>query len=703
MTVLRSHGFARWLPWGDDLAYRRRTSRAVPVTAALFFVLCLLQHPLAHSALPPLIDRSLFFDDPDISGAQISPDGRFLAFLRPLNGTKNIWVKRTDDSLEKAHPITTASDRPVLTYFWSRDSQYILFMRDVGGNEHFNVYAVNPSDAPAPIGTTPVARNLSHGKDANSEIVALPKAFPGKAYIGINDRDKDWQDLYSVDISTGERTLLRKNDMRATDWVFDVRGNLRLIGRTAESGDYEIIRLNKNGNKRIYRCTVVETCYPLQFHPDGKGVYLVSNHGANVDLARLILLNVNDGREVVVEADPENRVDLADAVFSPRSDRLIATRYTDDHGSRWQWRDAGDRTDYELLRSLLPNRELALTPSDDEGVWIVDARADVEPGETYLLDRHTKKISLQYRSFEAIPRSSLATTAAITYPSSDGLPIPAYLTLPSGVEAKALPLIVMAHGGPWARDQWGYMSFTQFLANRGFAVLQPNFRGSTGYGKTFLNAGNRQWGDKMQDDITWGVRHLVAQGIVDPRRVGIFGASYGGYAALAGVAFTPDLYAAAASWVGPSNLPMVVDSLTAFAGPWRNMFYERIGDPRSGPGRAQLERQSPVRSALNIRAPLLAIQGANDPRVKQADTDRIVVALRDNGIPIEYLVAPDEGHVLGVGLGFARPINNQAIFAKLEKFFAQYLGTRYQDTIPGDVARRLSELTVDPRSVSVGK
>lgn len=274
---------------------------------------------------------------------------------------------------------------------------------------------------------------------------------------------------------------------------------------------------------------------------------------------------------------------------------------------------------------------------------IVSATSDTEPGETYLFDRKTKKLTLQYRIREKLPREALAPMKAISYKSSDGLEIPAYLTLPKGVEAKNLPLVVFPHGGPWARDSWGYNTFAQFLANRGYAVLRMNFRGSTGYGKKFLNAGNLQWGDKMQDDITWGVKSLVAQGVVDPKRAGIMGGSYGGYATLAGLAFTPDVYAAGVAIVAPSNLITLLESIPPYWEAGRKIFHERMGDPTKAEGKKQLERQSPLNSAGKIKSPLLVVQGANDPRVKKAESDQIVVALRERGFPVEYLVAPDEG------------------------------------------------------------
>jgi dienelactone hydrolase len=285
----------------------------------------------------------------------------------------------------------------------------------------------------------------------------------------------------------------------------------------------------------------------------------------------------------------------------------------------------------------------------------------------------------------------------VKYPSSDGLEIPAYLTLPKGVEARSLPAIIVPHGGPWYRDSWGYNGFAQFLANRGYAVLQPNFRGSTGYGKKFIDAGNKEWGNKMQDDVTWGAKYLVSQGIADAKKIGIMGGSYGGYATLAGVAFTPDVYAAGVSIVGPSNLITLLESIPPYWEQIRKLFYERMGDPNTPEGKAQLLRQSPLTAADKIKTPLLVIQGANDPRVTKRESDQIVIALRDRGFPVEYIVAPDEGH------GFARSVNNMAAFASAEKFLAKYLGGRYQETMTSEVTQRLKEITVDPKTVTLPK
>lgn len=646
---------------------------------------------------PPLIDRELFFGDPEIAGAQISPDGAYIAFIKPFKGTRNIWVKKTAEPFENAKPITADTKRPIPSYFWSRDGKYILFVQDQAGDENFNVYAVNPAEKPAAGQDVPAARNLTDAKGIRAAIYAVPRSDPDAIYIGINDRDKAWHDLYKVKISTGERTLMRKNTERITAYYFDLKDQLRLATRSAENGDTEVLRVDADKFTKVYSCNVFESCGPVRYHKDAERVYFVTNKGADIDLIRLELFNPATGKTELVESDPLKRVDFGNASFSEVSDELIATSY-DDERERLYWKDKGYEADYKSLQKQLPGKEINFGSSTkDEKLFIIIANADTDPGSVYLYDRGTKKLTLQYQAREKLNRAYLAPMKAVKYPSSDGLEIPAYLTLPKGVEAKNLPALIVPHGGPWYRDSWGYNSFAQFLANRGYAVLQPNFRGSTGYGKKFIDAGNKQWGNKMQDDVTWGAKYLIAQGIADPKRVGIMGGSYGGYATLAGVAFTPDVYAAGVSIVGPSNLITLLESIPPYWEQIRKLFYERMGDPNTPEGKAQLLRQSPLTAAEKIKTPLLVIQGANDPRVTKRESDQIVVALRDRGFPVEYMVAPDEGH------GFARPVNNMAMFALAEKFLAKHLGGRYQETMTPEAAQRLKEITVDVKTVTVPK
>jgi dipeptidyl aminopeptidase/acylaminoacyl peptidase len=648
------------------------------------------------AGLPLLLDRELFFGNPEISGAQISPDGQFLAFIKPYKDTRNIWVKRTDEPFDKAKPLTDDTKRPIPGYFWSRDGKYILFVQDQGGDENYNVYAVNPADAPAPGRDVAASRNLTAAKGVRAIIADVPRGDPDTLYVGLNDRDAAWHDLYKVKISTGERTLLRKNTERIASWLFDNAGNLRFAIRLADNGDYETLRVDESGFTKVYSCSVLEQCGPTRVHKDGRLVYMVTNKG-DADLMRLTLFDPATGKEELVASDPMNRVDLTSARFSDVTDELIATIYVDER-VRIDFKAKAFETDYNFLKKQLPDRDINLgSLTKDERTWVITASSDTEPGETYLFDRKTKTLTKQYRIREKLPREALASMKPLSYPSSDGLQIPAYLTLPKGVSPKNLPVIVHPHGGPWARDVWGYNSIVQFLANRGYAVLQPNFRGSTGYGKKFLNAGNNQWGDKMQDDITWGVKHIVAQGIADPKRIGIFGGSYGGYATLAGVTFTPDLYAAAVPYVAPSNIITLMESFPAYWEAGKKIWHTRTGDPTTPEGRKQLERQSPLTHAQKIQTPMLVVHGANDPRVKKAESDRIVISLRDRGFPVEYIVAPDEGH------GFARPVNNSSMYAAMEKFFAKHLSGRFQEDMTPEAAARLKEITVNPKMVEMPK
>jgi dipeptidyl aminopeptidase/acylaminoacyl peptidase len=569
----------------------------IVVTTSLFAASLLAQ--------PPLIDRQLFFGDPEIAGAQISPDGSFIAFLKPYQGTRNVWVKRAAEPFTAAHLITNDTKRPIAGYFWSRDSKYVLFVQDKAGDENYNVYAVDPAATPAAGAAVPPARNLTDAKGARAAIYEVPKNEPGIMYVGLNDRDKAWHDLYKVKIATGERTLIRKNTDRIASWEFDHKGQLRLATRSADNGDTEILRVDKDSFKKVYSCDVFESCGPLRFHKDDKRIYLETNHGANLNLVRLELFDPETGKEELVETDPQNRVDFTGALFSEVTEDLVMTSYNDDQVRRY-WKDKGWAADYAWLEKQLPGKEVHTgSRTRDEQTWLITANSDTEPGEAYVFDRKAKKLTLQYRIYEQMPRPSLASMKAVRYKSSDGLEIPAYLTLPKGVPAKNLPAIVFPHGGPWARDSWGYNPLAQFLANRGYAVLSPNFRGSTGYGKRFLNAGNNQWGDKMQDDLTWAVKYLVAEGIADPKRVGIMGGSYGGYATLAGVAFTPDVYAAAVDIVAARFHPAVL-------GDDPQGFLRAHGRPQHS--RGQGAAPAPVAAQLGIENQDASARGAGGQR-----------------------------------------------------------------------------------------
>ena len=647
----------------------------------------------ASPGLPPIIDRDLIFGDPDIAGAQISPDGQYLAFLKPWHETRNIYVKAVDEPFSAARLMTTETKRPVAGYLWTRDSKFIVYAKDHDGDENFNVYAVDPSSKPAPGADAPPSRDLTGLKGVRVILYAAPKTDPDALYVGINDRDKAWHDLYKLKISTGQKTLVRKNTDRITGWSFDNTDELRLASRNAENGDTEILRVDPDKLVPIYSCNVFETCAPLHFLPDNTKAYIESNKGT--DLISLMLLDPATASTSLVESDPLGQVDFGGALFSQSTDKLIETWYTAEK-TKTYFRDKAYGNDYRWLEKQYPGKEIAVVSSTtDEQEWLVRASADVEPGEFFLFVRHGRKITPQFNIWENIPRTSLAEMKAVSYHSSDGLEIPAYLTLPKGVPAQNLPALVIPHGGPWARDEWGYNQLAQFFANRGYAVLMPNFRGSTGYGRKFLDAGNLEWGKMMQDDLTWGVKYMVNQGIADPKRVGILGGSYGGYATLAGVAFTPDTYAAAVDIVGPSNLISLVESIPPYWEAARKMFDVRMGDPTTPDGKKLLQAASPINSASHIKTPLLVAQGANDPRVNIRESEQIVIALRDRGFPVEYILAPDEGH------GFARPVNMLALMAASEKFLADHLGGRAQQGGSPEEMSRLREITVNPKTVTL--
>lgn len=647
----------------------------------------------AMAQLPPLVDREIFFGNPEYAGAQISPDGNFISFIKPYKGTMNIWVKGIKEPFDAARPVTADTSRPIRNYFWSLDSRFILYVQDKGGDENFNVYAVSPTEKPSEGSDVPSARNLTDASGIRALIYALPETDPDAIYVGLNIRDKAWHDLYKIKISTGERTLIRENRDRYQSMIFDNKDRLRLAVRSAQNGDTEILRISDDGTAtKIYSCDAFETCSPIRFHKDNKRVYIQTNKGDS-DLIELALMDAETGVVTKVEKDPLGKVDLGAVSFSEISKEIVATTYVDDK-PRVYFKDKDFERIYNTIKNRLGDREINFQSSTrDESKWIVSTTSDTDPGTVWLFDRKSGNLQTVYQIREKLNRSVLSPMKVIRYKSSDGLEIPAYLTIPKGSDGKNLPLVVFPHGGPWARDYWGYSTYAQFLANRGYAVLQPNFRGSTGYGKKFLNAGNNEWGQKMQDDITWGVRYLVEQGIADPKRVGIMGGSYGGYATLAGVTFTPDLYSAAVAIVAPSNLKTLLESIPPYWEAVRVVFYKRMGNPNTPEGLEQMRRQSPLSYADGIKTPLMVVQGANDPRVNKRESDQIVAALASRNYPVEYLVAPDEGH------GFARPVNNMAMIAAAERFLAKHLGGRFQESMTPEVAKRLMEITVDPKTV----
>ena len=639
---------------------------------------------MPNSYATPIIDREILFGNPVISGGQISPDGRFISFIKPLDGMMNIWIKGIDEAIEHAVPLTEDKTRPVSNYFWSRDSRYVLYVQDKGGNENYHLYKVDPSEAKKGI---PKAQNLTDYGDIRAMIYALPKSAPESIYVGINDRDKAWHDCYDINLNTGERTLIYKNDKKLSGFNFDLQGALKLASRATADGGNEILTVTGDTVERILYANLEENINPIKFTKDGHA-YFVSNVG-DTDLTGLYLYDFSTSQLQLVEADPENAVDLDDATFSKETDALESTIYIGDK-KRIYWKDATLEADYNYLKEAFSGAEITITSkTKDQTKFIFFVNDDTDPGTAFLFYRDRKIIEHLYTPRPDLPTQYLAKMQPVRFPSIDGLSIPGYLTLPLREKQNNLPAVLFIHGGPWARDYWGYNSFAQFLANRGYAVLQINFRGSTGYGKKFLNAAINEWGEKMQDDLTAGAQYLFEKGIADKDKIAIAGGSYGGYATLAGLTFTPEVYAAGVSIVGPSNLFTLLDTIPPYWESARVMFHKRMGDPNTEEGRAQLKRQSPFFHAKNIKAPLMVAQGDNDPRVKTSESDQIVIAMRDLGLPVKYINFPDEGH------GFANPQNNMSFLVAMEQFLAEHLGGRYQKEVPDNLQEILNKVTVD--------
>lgn len=642
----------------------------------------------------PILDRELFFGNPEISGGQLSPDGKWISFMKEYEGIMNIWVKKFDEPFDKARPLTD-SKRPMYGYFWSYDSKYILFAKDKDGDENVNVFAVNPMDAAAD-GKVPESRNLTPLKDVTAQINTVSKKNPDILMILLNDRDKAWHDLYQLKISTGELTKIYENKDRITGYDFDWDENLRVLSKTDEKGNTVMLKKEGDVLTPIYQTLVTEQAYITGWTPDNKQAYLVTNKG-DLNLSTLYLIDLENSKLTKLESDPKNTVDFGGINIDDNTREIIYTSYTNDQ-TDYYWKNKTWEANYNFLKKKFPGREVSFqSATKDYKKFLISTWGDKYAAEAYFFNSETKELLLQYVPRPALKKVEqyLASMQSVRYKSSDGLEIPAYLTLPIGKKAKNLPVVVLVHGGPKGpRDTWGYDAEAQFLANRGYAVLQPNFRASGGYGKKFLNAGDLQWGKLMQDDITFGVQYLIEQGIADKDKVAIAGGSYGGYATLAGLAFTPDLYACGVDIVGPSNIFTLLESVPAYWESGRAFLHGMVGDPNTEAGKKRMHEASPLFSADKIVKPLLIIQGANDPRVKKAEADQIAIALRDKGKQVSYLLADDEGH------GFRKPINSMAMYAEIEKFLAGILGGTYQKTMPEDVAKRLKELTVDISKVT---
>ena len=611
---------------------------------------------------PPLIPLRHLFDNPERAAARLSPDGSRLSWLAPRDGVLNVWVRNRAGG--EAVPVTDDRDRGIRSYFWSRDSRRILYSQDVGGDENHHLLAVDGDGGGS-------ARDLTPYPGVRAGLIDAPRATPRHVLVSMNLRDRSLFDAYRLTLATGRLELIGRNPGNIIGWTADREGRLRAALAQTPAGDYEIlVRDDEAGELRVVAGYANEDGgHPFGFTPDGSKLWVGSARGS--DLMRLVELDPADGSEREIDRDDE--VDLAGPVVSDRTGELLGAFYLRDRAVLHAFDERLAR-DWERVGALHPGDPRISGQDAEETAFIVSFDDDRDPGATYLFDRETGEAEFLYRSRPWLDPATLAPMRPVVITSRDGLPLHSYLTLPLDAEPRNLPAVLVVHGGPWARDAWGYDPQAQLLANRGYAVLQVNYRGSTGFGKSFTHAAEHEFAGRMHDDLIDGVEWLVSEGIADRARVGIYGGSYGGYAALVGATFTPDVFAAVVSVVGPSSLVTLVRSFPPY---WRPLlastWFRYVGDPDDPEQLADLEARSPLNRVDDIVAPLLVIQGANDPRVTKAESDQIVAALRRRGVEVEYMVKDDEGH------GFVKPENRMDAYGAVERFFARHLGGRVAD------------------------
>jgi dipeptidyl aminopeptidase/acylaminoacyl peptidase len=600
----------------------------------------------------PRIPLRDFFRNPDETGFQISPDGRYLSWLAPYERRLNVFVR----PLAGGAPVRVTSEtaRDIGGYFWK--GERIVYVKDAGGDENFHVVTVDRTGGDA--------RDLTPGEKVKADVVDILEDDDGHLILAHNRRDETVFDVFRVNLATGEETPIAQNPGNIVSWGTDHEGRLR-IATTSDGVDTSLLYRASEDEEfaPILTTSFKETVSPLFFTFDNRRLYVASNRGR--DKSAIFEFDPVTAKEgaLLVES-PEADVDSLS--YSHKRKVLTAARWVTSKVQR-KFFDAQTEAMFRDLEARLPGYEISLTSADKaEDKFVVAATSDRTPGKRYLYDKATRELTLLADVAPWLPEDELAPMRPIQYTSRDGLVIHGYLTLPKGVEARNLPVVVNVHGGPWHRDVWGYNPEVQFLANRGYAVLQVNFRGSTGYGRAFWEASFREWGRKMQDDVTDGVQWLIAQGIADPARVAIYGGSYGGYATLAGLAYTPDLYAAGIDYVGVSNLLTFMKSIPPYWKPMLAMLQEMVGDMEKD--EAMLRAASPVFSADRIKAPLLIAQGAKDPRVVKSESDQMVEAMRKRGVEVEYLVKDNEGH------GFHNEENRFEFYEAMERFLDRHLG-----------------------------
>lgn len=634
--------------------------------------------PLAAPAQPavPLIERSKFFGNPEKTGGQISPDGKWLAWIAPRDGVRNVWVAPVNDPA-KAKPMTAEKSRPIAGYWWSPDSSQILFITDKGGDENFLLYGVDVASG--------TQKTLTPFEKTRAQIVGRSRLVKDRILVGLNNRDPRWHDVHSLDLATGKLTPVLQNDGFA-DFSVDQQLNIRTAIKARSDGGMDLYKV-ENGKVAATPYETIpfedsQTTQPAGFTPDGKTRYWMDSRGRNT--AGLFGEDIATGRKTLIAENP--RSDIGGALVDHQTGKVLAYAFNY-FKTEWTPVDPAVKADLDFLNSQLKG-ELSITSrTDDDTLWTVGVDPVTSPSAAYLYDRKARKLTKLYVTRPALEGAPLAAMHPVEIRTRDGLTQVSYLTLPPGSDAdgdgrpeKPVPMVLFVHGGPWGRDVYGYHSMHQWLANRGYAVLSPNFRGSTGFGKSFINAGDREWGRKMHDDLIDAVDWAVKSGVAPKDKVAIMGGSYGGYATLAGLTFTPETFACGVDIVGPSNINTLLSTIPPYWEAARATFAKRVGDISTPEGQAMLKERSPLTHAQAIKRPLLIGQGANDPRVKQAESDQIVQAMQAKGIPVTYVLFPDEGH------GFARPENSIAFNATAENFLAKCLGGRaepYKDAFSG--------------------
>jgi len=612
-----------------------------------------------------LIPLTVLFGNPERVSPRLSPDGTQLAWIAPHNGVLNVWLApiSTQDgvSWDAARVITDDTDRGIRQFAWAHDGTHVLYVQDTGGDENWRLHDVD-------LGTME-RRDLTPFEGVQARLIASEREFPDQILVGLNKDNQQLHDVYRLDLKTGELTKEFENPGFLVT-IADREMVIRAALQPHPDGSMDLLVRDGTGGGWRSLLTVPAddslTTGPIAFSADGRSLLMISSVDAQA--ARLIWLDVTSGGTEVLAEDPE--ADVSDVRIDPDTREPQIVTFTKAR-SEYRVLDPSVAGHLTRIRALHPGDPVFPDADDDDRVWLVAFTNDAGPVSYFAYDTVTGIGSFLFEHKPDLSKYDLAPMEAFSYQARDGLTVHGYLTFPPGQERADLPTVLLAHGGPWARDTWGFDPQAQWLANRGYLCVQVNFRGSAGYGKAFLNAGNREWGARMQDDLSDAVAHVISQGWTDPAKVAIMGGSYGGYATLAGAAFTPDLYCCGVDIVGPSNLITLIETIPPYWAPMIAQFHTRVGDPAKD--RDFLWSRSPLSAVDRIRIPLLIAQGANDPRVKQAESEQIVAALQNAGIEHDYMLFEDEGH------GFAKPENRLKFFAAADKFLARYLGGRAEN------------------------